>query len=358
MNQISCEAFNELEDEVKQEFYEDVQAAIKDINECASILEAGADAEVIDRMFRALHTVKGNCKMVFLEEFVTSAHKLEDLFSEIRSGDIDYQDIYGKFAVTAVNAIDTQLKALVETASADADILKKLEEIIDQIEVAPVEERVHLAEKAIIAIQDGHYKLDLVALDEGHGRAFSFLDATDFEFFEFVSDKKATVDPSHQDFIDICEPLVLKINSKLGHSIDEQQLRTAVIFIAFSRALSCNQTATTLEVEQVFFVSGLLSRMSGWATGSEVTLQMLEKHDGSGVPLGLAGDKIMPAAQALGLATEFALIVLQKKSLGYKQALFSAVKEINAQKGSRYKDRLIERFNDIIKSEYLTNQMW
>ncbi|TQV76534.1 hypothetical protein FLL45_00800 [Aliikangiella marina] len=358
MNQISCEAFNELEDEVKQEFYEDVQSAIKDINECASTLETGADAAVIDRMFRALHTVKGNCKMVFLEEFVTSSHKLEDLFSGIRSGEIDYQDIYGKFAVTAVNAIDIQLKTLVETGSADADTLKKLEDIIDHIEVAPVEDRPHLAEKAIIAIQDGHFKLDLVALDEGHGRAFSFLDATDFEFFEFISDKKALIDPSHQAFIDICEPLAMKLNAKLGQSIDEQQLRTAVIFVAFSRALASDSLATMLEVEQVFFVSGLLNRMAGWSTAAEIALQMIEKHDGTGAPLGIEGDKIMPAAQALGLATEFALIVLQSKTKGYKQSLFSAVKLINAQKDSRYKSRLIERFNDVIKSEYLTTQMW
>ncbi|MCW9015540.1 MAG: hypothetical protein OQJ89_01105, partial [Kangiellaceae bacterium] len=74
VKEINSEAFDELEDEIKQEFYEDVVAAISDINECATTLESGADAQVIDRMFRSLHTVKGNCNMVFLEDFVEATH--------------------------------------------------------------------------------------------------------------------------------------------------------------------------------------------------------------------------------------------------------------------------------------------
>ena len=358
MNQISCDAFNELDDEIKQEFYEDVQAAIKDINECAEILEAGADAQVIDRMFRSLHTVKGNCNMVFLDEFVEASHKLEDLFSDIRSGDIDYNDIYGQFAVVAVNAIDIQLQTLIKTQVADKDILDKLEVIIDQIENTDQESRLPLTEKAIIAIQDGHFNLDLVAIDQEHGRAFSFLDATDFEFFEFISDKKTAVDPEHHVFVEICETLALKLNAKLGQSIDEQQLKVAVMFIAFSRAFATDPQATTLEIEQVFFASGLLNRISGWNIAADVTLQLLENHDGSGLPLGLKDEKILPAAQAVALAAEFTLTVMLNQNQGYKTSLFTAVKAINAKKGTRFKDRLIERFNTVIKSEYLTAQFW
>lgn|GEM_PF-3001120 len=358
MNQISCDAFIELDDEIKQEFYEDVQAAIKDINECASLLESGADAQVIDRMFRSLHTVKGNCNMVFLEEFVEVSHKLEDLFSGIRSGEIQYDDTYGEFAVVAVNAIDVQIQSMLQNQTADGDILKKLEQIIDQIEVTSPEERLAISEKAIIAIQDGHYNLDLVAIDSEHGRAFSFLDATDFEFFEFISDRKTAVEPEHHDYIFICETLALKINQRLGNSIDEQQLKVAVMFTGFSRAFASDPQAIQLDIEQVFFASGLLSRISGWGTAADIILQMLENHDGSGVPKGLKGDEILPAAQALGLAVEFTLAVLLNQSQGYKASLFTAVKMINAQKGTRFKDRLIERFNQIIKSEYLTTQMW
>lgn len=358
MSQITCESFNELDDEIKQEFYEDVKAAIKDVNECATILEAGADAAVIDRMFRSLHTVKGNCNMVFLDVFVDVTHKLEDLFSDIRSGDIAYNDTFGKFAVTAINAIEIQIDSTVTNQFADSDILGRLEQIIDQIEHTSPEDRLEVAEKAIIAVQDGHYNLELVAVDEEHGKAFSFLDATDFEFFQFISDQKVKVAPEHHDFIEICETLALKLNEKLGQSIDEQQLKTAVMFAGFSQSLASDEFPTKLKIEQVFFASGLLSRMPGWKIAADVCLQLLESFDGSGSPYGLKDSKIMPASQALALAVEFTLLVLKNKQKGYKQSLFTAVKLINAQKDTRFKGRLIERFNTVIKSEYLTNQMW
>jgi len=153
-------AFNELEDEIKQEFFEDVVSAINDVNECATLLESGSDAQVIDRMFRGLHTVKGNCNMVFLEEFVVTSHKLEDLFSDIRSGDIEYQDVFGQFAVVVINEIQKQLETLIQTQQTDFEVLKKLESIIDKIEHIPGNERASAAERAIIAINDGHFNLD------------------------------------------------------------------------------------------------------------------------------------------------------------------------------------------------------
>ena len=358
MSQTSSEAFNELEDEVKQEFYEDVKSAIKDINECAAILESGADAKVIDRMFRSLHTVKGNCNMVFLENFVNASHKLEDLFSDIRSGEIAYNDIYGQFAVVVVREIEKQLDSLVHSQYVDETVLGHLEQIIEQIEKTDSSQRLATSEKAIIAVQDGHFNLDLVAIDQEHGRAFSFLDATDTEFFEFISDKHTHADPEHDQLMSICKTLATKLNDKLGRRVDDDQLNAAIIFLGLSQFISMEKNPDDLAIDQIFFASGLLARMSGWGVAAELVLQSAEWHDGTGLPQGLSNESILPASQVIGLAFEFSFIVKRNNQLGYKQSLFTAVKAINAQKETRYKARLIERFNNLIKSEYLTNQMW
>lgn len=358
MSATDYNSFNELEVEVKQDFYEDVQAAIADITECASLLELGADSDVINRMFRSLHTVKGNCNMVFLSSFVKASHKLEDLFSKIRSGNIEYNDVYGKFAVTIVGIIKTQLDNLMNNQTADDDILNKLELIVYCIEASPGESRLINTEKAIIAMQDGHYNLDLVALGRENGNAFSFLDATDSEFFQFISEQQSLRDPFNSKFICICEGLAKKINAMLGRSIDEQQLVAAIIFLNFSKNISLIENSDKLSTEQIFFSSGLLSRMAGWSIAADIILQINENHDGSGAPFGLKDDEIQPAAQALALAFEFSFIVTANLSQGYKNSLFTAVKAINAKKHSKYKERLIERFNQIIKTDYLTSHAW
>ncbi len=358
LSHVDNPAFNELDDETKQEFFEDVVAAIGDVNDCASLLASGADAQVIDRMFRALHTVKGNCKMVFLEEFVDTSHKLEDLFSDIRSGEIAYQDIFGQFAVVVINEIQKQLEQLIKTQQADLTVLKSMESIIDKIECFPSNERASVAERAIIAISDGHFNLDLVAIDNEHGRAFSFTDATDLEFFEFIGDKLSAANPNHEKFLKITKDLALSLNEKLGRKADIDQINAAIYLLVLSNSIRREDSKFELALEQVFFASGLLDRIPGWAQASSLVHKSLENHDGSGVPNGLSGEDIEPAAQVLGLAFEFGYQVVNHLSMGYKQSLFTAVKAINAKKDTRYKSRLIERFNSLIKQEYLTAQKW
>jgi HPt (histidine-containing phosphotransfer) domain-containing protein len=352
------DSFNELDDEIKQEFYEDVAASVKDINECAVLLEGGTDAQVIDQMFRALHTIKGNCNMVFLTPFVAASHKLEDFFSDIRCGDFEYNEHFGQLAVVVVNAISAELNSLIISRQANIEVLKQLEKIIDTLEKSPADQRLIVAEKAIIAIQDGHYNLDIVALAQENSNAFSFLDATDLEFFQFISDKQSIVDPGHSTLINICDTLAKKLNRLLANSVEEQQLTTAIIFVILTKRFSFDENSIELSLDHLFIASGILSRMAGWSIAAELVLELKENHDGSGIPLGLKDEKIKPAAQALALSFEFTFIVMENLSQGYKQSLFTAVKTINAKKGTQYKARLIERFNGLIKSEYLTTQMW
>lgn len=358
MSIIDCPEFSELDLEIKREFYEDVVAAIADINLCVEELAAGDDAQVIDRMYRALHTVKGNCNMVFLVPFVDASHKLEDLFSKIRSGDFEYAPAYGKFAIAVVNVIQQLLSKIVEGEPTDDDALKSLTILIDQIEQADTSNKHSIAERAVIAIQDGHYNVELVTSDNNTGGAFSFLEASDLEFFEFINHKQNENDDSGRQFTKIYETLALKLNALLKNSIDEQELKSIVVFTTLTRSFAPVLCPKALTLEEVYMATGLLNRMSGWGKAGEVTLQLLERYDGGGVPKGLKADEISPAAQAIALAYEFASIVICHSAKGYKAALFTAVKAINAEKNTAYKERLIERFNQVIKSDYLSTVMW
>jgi chemotaxis protein histidine kinase CheA len=357
MADISCEAFSELDDELKQEFYEDVVAAISDINECVSQLGGSADDGLIDRLFRAIHTVKGNCNMVFLTEFVNSSHQLEDLFSSIRSKTITYHEVYGRFAVQVVNAIQVQLESMIQTNRADGDVLAKLKVLVDEVQNAPESERVNTAEKAITAAEDGHFTISMIVQDGDNGHAFSFMDATDIEFFEFIS-ARHHINPINQRFYQIASVLAEKLNDMLANAVDIDQLRAAVIFLHLTQRLDKSLVKQERDVQSCIVASGLLSRMSGWDVAAELCLQALEKHDGSGLPRALKEDDIMPAAQVISLSFEFALHILSLPELDYKQALFSAVKALNSLKDTHYKDKLIVRFNSLIKSEYLTQKMF
>lgn len=357
MSEYSYQAFLELEDEIQQEFYEDVVAAVIDVNGCVSELESTVDESVIDRLFRAIHTIKGNCNMVFLEEFVQSSHKLEDLFSSVRTKSIEYHSVYGRFAVQVVNLIKDQLTQLIETSKPDSEVLEKLKELINEVQSSSDNERVGIAEKAIIAMQDGHFSLSLVMQDPEDGHAFSFMEASDIEFFEYMSNRYQQNPVSHQ-FYKVFSELALKLNAKLGHSADEEQLQAAIVFLHLSQKLNSDGQLEVLDLPQAIIASGILSRMAGWSVAAELCLQTMEYFDGNGTPKALKADEIQPAAQVLALAYDFACHVLRASELNYKQALFTAVKQINSQLNTRFKERLIQRFNAIIKTEYLTSRMF
>lgn len=357
MSDIVCEAFSELNKEVQQEFYDDVVTAIADVNDCVSALEESVDEGVIDRMFRAIHTVKGNCNMVFLVDFVNSVHRLEDLFSAIKAKTISYNSVYGRFAIQVVNLIQLQLKELIETSRADGETLENIKLLIDHVQDASDSERVNTTQKAIIAMKDGHFSIGLVVLNSDGGHAFSFMDATDIEFFEFIS-KIQQQNPVHQKFANICSTLAIKLNNLLSNSAEEQQIQAAIIFLQLTQTVQPEGVISELNTQQCIIASGLLSRMSGWGEAAELCIQAMENHDGSGAPKSLQGGDILPASQVVSLSFDFAYQIISHPTLDYKQALFTTVKVINAKKNSRYKDKLIQRFNNVIKTEYLTNQMF
>ncbi len=355
MNQIICDAFSELEDEVQKEFYEDVSSAVDDVILCAKELQQGAEQDVIDRMFRAIHTVKGNCNMVFLTQFVDSIHRLEDFFTAIRSNEIGYHQIYGQFTAKVVLLIQKQLKHLIETTSADGDILEHIKNLIDQLMDSAEDERELVAEKAIAAIEAGHFTISLIVQEGNSGQAFSFLDATDIEFFEFISSCRQQNDPC-QDFFPICLEIAESLNQMLTNSAAPDQLKAAIIFLYLARKNVSQSDYSELNVQQAIIASGLLSRMAGWSKASELCIQAMENHDGSGMPMSLKANEILPAAQVVRLAFDFAFQAVKNSHLDYKQQLFSAVKSINTRKDRIYKDKLIQRFNQLIKSEYLNQQ--
>lgn len=362
MADITCDAFSELEDEVQQEFYEDVVSAVDDINQCVSQLE-GSDEDsiddgVIDRIFRSIHTIKGNCNMVFLKDFVDAIHRLEDLFSAVRAKDINYDPVYGLLAIKIANLVQVELKCLIDQKFANGDILEKIQSLLEHVENAPRESTVEITTKVITAIEDGHFSIALVEGDSVQGGSFSFLESTDFEFLEYLSGRTQSTTKYHQLFHKIAKTLALKLNQMLSNKADEQQLEAALITLHLSQRLEPSGQSNALTLQQVIFSHGILSRMSGWSSAAELCLQVLENYDGLGKPSAISGDDIHPAAQVLGLSCDFAFYVLNAENKEYKQSLFSGVRAINAVKNTRFKDRLVNRFTQLIKSEYLSSKMY
>ena len=93
-------------------FITEAEDLLSDLEQGLVALETEADAEVINSVFRAAHTFKGNAGMAGLEGIVRLSHSMENILSQVREGDAGNQRrdhlcfalIYGRIAWLGVVA--------------------------------------------------------------------------------------------------------------------------------------------------------------------------------------------------------------------------------------------------------------
>jgi chemosensory pili system protein ChpA (sensor histidine kinase/response regulator) len=82
----SLPADSDVPEEVLQFFIPEAEEHLQIVTECLLTLEANPDPEVINRLFRSMHTVKGSAAQVGLHRISAIAHRVEDLIGQVRDG--------------------------------------------------------------------------------------------------------------------------------------------------------------------------------------------------------------------------------------------------------------------------------
>lgn len=76
----------EVADEVLQFFVPEAEEHLQVATECLLALESKPNADEVNRLFRAMHTVKGSAAQVGLHRIAAIAHRVEDLIGQVRDG--------------------------------------------------------------------------------------------------------------------------------------------------------------------------------------------------------------------------------------------------------------------------------
>ncbi len=128
-------------DELIEEFVTESREHIADIEEDLIKIEAEmetVDPEVINRVFRAAHSIKGSAKFLDLVNIGELAHRLEDVLNLIRSGKIMPTSEISNPLLQAADMLKSMFEDVI--ASNDMDIsehLTQLQAIIDSAGSAP-----------------------------------------------------------------------------------------------------------------------------------------------------------------------------------------------------------------------------
>ncbi len=74
--------------EILEFFIPEAEEHLQIVQDCLLALESSADPEVIHRLFRSMHTIKGSAAQVGLQRISHVAHRAEDLIGRVRDGEL------------------------------------------------------------------------------------------------------------------------------------------------------------------------------------------------------------------------------------------------------------------------------
>jgi len=134
-------------DKYKQAFQEEAREVLVELESALLELnESRNDKDLVGRVFRALHTIKGSGGMFGFDELAAFTHDLETAFDEVRSGHLDVTSDLLDVALAALDQIKAMLEEAAGGAPAErtvsAEILAKLHKLTGLAEALPAREAV------------------------------------------------------------------------------------------------------------------------------------------------------------------------------------------------------------------------
>ncbi len=82
-------ADDEVPGEILEFFMPEAEEHLQVVSDCLLTLEGSKDPEVIHKLFRSIHTVKGSAAQVGLKRLGAIAHRIEDLIGRMREGQLE-----------------------------------------------------------------------------------------------------------------------------------------------------------------------------------------------------------------------------------------------------------------------------
>jgi chemosensory pili system protein ChpA (sensor histidine kinase/response regulator) len=80
---------DDVPDEILEFFQPEAEEHLQIVSDCLLSLEGNNNPEEINRLFRAIHTVKGSAAQVGLRRLGAIAHRVEDLIGRLRDGELE-----------------------------------------------------------------------------------------------------------------------------------------------------------------------------------------------------------------------------------------------------------------------------
>ncbi len=363
-----------IDTEVLSEFYQDFQEAHLNCEQTLINLEhTPQDKELLNSLFRSIHTIKGNLIYVGLKQLTPLLQSIEDILDAIRHEQIRYDALLSDIVLVALDTtrglVESALKQTTPTLSQSQimEICQRISTLLEtneQQRQPAANQILHLLApdtQLINPIESGQGSMEYSAQNAIlHEHSISIDE--DLLFFQKLS---LPLEQRSHYWLGRTERLLrltLNMNSAAGEPVQAAQLATAVylhdVAMAF-QPLHLLHKKSELDQQEIAALrshptqgSNLITGLLKWKEASQIILQHQERMDGSGYPSGLAGDEICQGARIMAIADSFDACSHERAYISAsKRPFLRAILEINRYSGSLFDPSWVDIFNTVIKKE-------
>ena len=342
--------FDDIEEHVIDEFIVEFHEVHDEIESILLQLEHSPDnSELLNNLFRHVHTVKGNLQMIGLDPIADFVHALENILDKIRKHTLDFDRQLSDVVLLSMDQTREMCDIAFSRQPLTVDTARKVQGELQQIANGDQATMTRHAKNIIRLLDPGIAEEDVVEHSE------------DLNFFAQLAENMEMRSPYWVGRTQRILQLSRDLNEEVNFAVDPVQLDAAVYMHDVGMAflpLDILHKSSKLSPDEFTKIqthpalgAQLMERMSGWDEAQRIVLQHHERDDGKGYPNGLTGQQICDGAMIVAIADTFEAMTQERANREYKRPLLRAISEINNCAGSQFTSRWVDTFNAVIRKK-------
>ena len=402
-----------IEDDIQYESLEDFFQDFREANESCEVIlidleHRPDDVDLLNGLFRVVHTTKGNLIYVGLSSITPLMQSLEDLLDYIRNGHLQYDSILCDVILLSLDKTKQMVEAKLNQSESplSEETVDKICGDINLIVDASPEKRLELFNDVLrlldpsACLRDATGEQVMVSQenvgDEPSDETVAStpplnqpsnqptIEEYQSQLIEMMEKYDIEIDEDIRYFASLVKPLedrsrywhgralrqlfvCLEMNREMGSPVNEAQLAVAVMLhdIGMSfmplEMLDKKGPLTSCELKILHYHpdSGylLLNESARWHDAAIIIRQHHEQMDGSGYPCHLHQDEICDGAKIISIADTFEARTHERAHHTLlKRPLMRCKVEINNYKGTQFDEQWVDIFNKIAEVHFKSEE--
>ena len=344
--------FDEIEAYVIDEFVAEFHEAHDKVEAILLQLEHSPDnSELLNNLFRHVHTVKGNLQMIGLDPIADFVHALENILDKIRKHILNFDRQLSDVILLSMDRTREMCDTVFARQPLSISTAYKVQQELLQIANGDQGSMTRHANNIIHLLDPS-----IAAQDEEEDEH-----QEDLSFFAQLAESVESRSPFWSGRTQRILQLARDLNEETNNSVDPAQLDAAVyvhdVGMAFLPLDILHKTSplTSDEYARIkthpLHSAKLLEHMRGWEQAHQIILQHHERQDGKGYPHQVPGKQVCDGASIIAIADTFEAITQVRANREYKRPLLRAISEINNCADTQFSTRWVDIFNTVIRKK-------